>query len=52
MFSPYQENIKNKYNISIGQVSKLVPTLMDKKSCPPLQKPKVESRSWLEDKNT
>ena len=36
MLSPYQEKIKNKYNISIEQVSKLVPTLMDKKLCPPL----------------
>ena len=30
MFSKYCENIREKYNISIGQVHKLIPTLSNK----------------------
>ena len=30
MLSPYCENIREKYNISIGQVHKLIPTLSNK----------------------
>ena len=32
MLSDYCKNIAEKYNISIGLVSKLIPTLRDKKS--------------------
>ena len=32
MLSPYCKMIKEKYGISIGQVAKLIPTLVDKKN--------------------
>ena len=33
MLSPYCKQILEKYNVSIGQVSKLVPTLANKEKC-------------------
>ena len=33
MLSPYCEELRSQFNLSIGQVSKLIPTLSSKKNC-------------------
>ena len=49
MLSPYCKMIKEEYGISIGQVAKLIPTLVDKKNYV-LHYKKFEALffSWLE----
>ena len=49
MLSNYCETIRQKYGITIGQVQKLIPTLIkrQRKICPVLQKPAIISGSWF-----
>ena len=49
MLSEYCKNISDKYNISIGLVHKLIPTLSNrKKLCPTLSKSTTLSKSWAQ----
>ena len=53
MLSPYFENIREKYNISIGQVHKLIPTLSNEEKYVKIKKNyrvlEFSQSSWLKE---